>query len=133
DAAAAHVAHAAAQPPDHLEEHVEHGALVRYAPLDPFRHELLRRQLALLEVPVGAAVLHGGEAAHAAHHLEAPALEQERLARALLGASQHRAHHHARRAGGERLDRIARVLDAAVRDDGHVARAVDSVEHGGEL
>ena len=133
DRAAPHVAHAAAQSADHLEQHVGHGTAIRHASLDPFGHQLLRRQLALLEIAIGAAVLHRRQAAHAAHHLEAAAFEQERLARALLRAGQHRAHHDARRARGERLDGVARILDAAVGDHRHVARAFDRVEHGGEL
>ena len=63
------------------------------------------------------------ETAHAADHLEAAALGQHRLAGTLLGAGQHRAHHHRGRAGGERLHDVAGVLDAAVGDDRHVARA----------
>ena len=51
----------------------------------------------------------------------------------LLGAREHRSHHHARRAGGERLDDVARILDAAVGDDRNVARPFDRVEHRGEL
>ena len=35
--------------------------------------------------------------------------------------------------GGERLDDVARVLDAAVGDHRHVAGALDGVDHGGEL
>ena len=124
DRRAADVAHAAAKTADHLEQHVAHGAAIRHAPLDALGHQLLRRQLALLEVAIGASVLHRRETAHAAHHLEAASLEQERFARALLRAGEHRAHHHARRARGERLHGVARVLDAAVRDDGNVARAL---------
>src|SRR4051794_31427161 len=133
DRRAANVAHAASETADHLEEHVAHGSLVRYPTLDPFRHELARRELALLEVPIGAPVLHRRQAAHAAHHLEATPLEQECLTGALFGAGEHRSHHHALRAGGERLHGVARILDSTVGDDGHVARAVDGVENGREL
>src|SRR2546426_4868003 len=51
---------------------------------------------------------HGAQAAHAADHLEAPPLEQERLPRALFRAREHRAHHHAGGAGGECLHDVAR-------------------------
>src|SRR4029079_10312731 len=103
DRRAAHVAHAAPQAPNHLKEDVAHRSLVRYAPLDPFRHELSWGELTALEIPVGAAVLHRRQTAHAAHHLEAAPLEEERLAGALLGSGEHRSHHHAGGAGGERL------------------------------
>src|SRR5207244_3911860 len=82
------------------------GAAVRDAPFDAFRDELGRRHLALLEVAVGRALLHGAEAAHPADHLEAPPLEQERLARALLGACLHRTPRHAL---GPRGDPLAPV------------------------
>jgi len=133
DGAAPHVAHPAAQPADHLEEHVGHRALVGHAPLDALGDELLRAHLAVLEVAVGRAVLHGGERAHAADHLEAAPLHEDPLAGALLGAGEHRAHHHRLGAGGERLDDVARVLDAAVGDDRHVAGPLDRVHHRGEL
>src|SRR5947199_8256796 len=79
DVAHAAVSHAAAQAARHLEDHVGHGPLVRDAALDPFRHELGRRHLALLEVAVAGAFFHGAQAPHAADHFEAPSLEQERL------------------------------------------------------
>ena len=96
------------------------GPLYGHPSLDPFRHELGGRHLALLEVPVGRALLHRREAPHAADHLEAAALVEQRLAGALLGAGEHRAHHHAVGAGGERLHDVAGVLDAAVGDHRHV-------------
>src|SRR5213076_1069712 len=79
------IPHAAAEAAHHLEDHVGRGTPVGHAALDALGHELRRRDLTLLEVAVGGAFLHGAEAAHPADHLEAPALEQERLARALLG------------------------------------------------
>src|SRR5881628_3431405 len=50
DVAHATVAHAAAQPTHHLEDHVGGGAPIRHAPLDALGHELGRRDLAFLEV-----------------------------------------------------------------------------------
>src|SRR6476660_4616792 len=73
DRRAADVAHSAAEPTDHLEEHVAHRTTIGHAPFDAFGNELLRRQLAFLEIAVGTSVLHRREAAHAAHHLEATA------------------------------------------------------------
>src|SRR2546430_7347781 len=101
--------------------------------LDAFGHELGRRDLALLEVPIGGAFFHGAETAHPADHFEAPALEQERLTRALLRAGEHRAHHYALGARGERLDHVARVLDAAIRDHRHVARSRHGVDDRRDL
>src|SRR5439155_6012785 len=75
DIAHAAIAHAAAQPTHHLEEHVGSRAAVGHACLDALGHELGRRDLTLLEVAVGRTFLHRAEAAHAADHLEAPALE----------------------------------------------------------
>src|SRR5712664_2880509 len=116
------VAHATAEPTHHLENHVGGRPPVRHASLDALGYEFGRRNLAFLEVAVGGALFHGAEAAHAADHLEAPALEQERLARALLRTREHRAHHHALGTRGERLHHVARVLDPAVRDHRYVPR-----------
>jgi hypothetical protein len=44
------------------------------------------------------------------------ALEQLEVARCLVGAGEQRAEHHRRRAGGDRLDDVAGVGDAAVGD-----------------
>src|SRR2546427_1963454 len=132
-AAHAAVPHAAAQPAHHLEDHVGHGPLVRHSALDPLGDELGGRDLALLEVAVRRAFFHGAETAHAPDHLEAAALEQERLARALFGAAEERAHHHAGGAGGEGLHHVARVLDAAVGDDGDLARGRDGLEDRRDL
>src|SRR5687767_11505734 len=112
DAAAADISHAAAQPTDHLKEDVDDGSLVGNAAFDALRYELAHRHLAFLEIAIGAAILHGRERAHTANHLEAAALEQERFARTFLGAREHRAHHHARRACRERFHDVARVLDS---------------------
>jgi hypothetical protein len=88
DGGGAGIAHARSQAADHLVEHVGDGTLVGDAPFDAFRHELLGGDLAVLEVAVGAAILHRGERAHAADHLEATALGEDRFARALLGAQR---------------------------------------------
>ena len=60
---------------------------------------------------------------------------QEHLARALVGAGEQRAEHHAIGAGGERLGEIARISDAAVGDhrDVALARHLDRFEQRGEL
>ena len=64
------------------------------ASLDAFRHELLpvlgiRVEIELvLEIAVAAAAAHGAERAHAAVLLEAAALEENQLARALVGPGE---------------------------------------------
>src|SRR5437879_5657452 len=70
------IPHSAPQPTDHLEDDVGNRAAVGDSPLYPLRDELLQRDLTLLEIAVGRALFHGGQAAHAANHLEAPALQR---------------------------------------------------------
>src|ERR1043166_3839825 len=77
------VAHAAAEPAHHLVEDVGDRALVRHPALDPFGHHLARRELPVLEIAVGGAVLHRGEAPHAADQLVAAPFGEGALARAL--------------------------------------------------
>src|SRR5690349_4792259 len=127
------IPHSAPQPPDHLIDDVGHGAPVRDPAFDPLRDQLLQRDLALLEVAVGRALFHGRQAAHPPDDLEAPPLQQERLPRAFFGPRQHRAHHHRLGTGGQRLDRVARVLDAAVRNHGDVAGAPHGIDDRGDL
>src|SRR4051812_15016693 len=94
DRSASDIAHTAAKSADHLKEHVRHGPPIGHSTFDSFGNELLRRQLAFLEVTIGAAVLHRGKTPHAAHHLEATALEEKRLAGTFFGSGEHRSHHH---------------------------------------
>ena len=75
------------------------------------------RSSAILEVAVGAALLHGAERAHAAIALVRAALVELDLAGRLLGAREQAAEHHARRAGGDRLGDVAGIADAAVGDE----------------
>src|SRR6266481_10150977 len=79
------IPHSAPQPPDHLIDHVGDRTAIRDTPFDALRDELLQRDLALLEVAVGRALLHRGQAAHSPDELESPPLEQERLSRAFFG------------------------------------------------
>ena len=60
---------------------------------------------------------HRAHRPHAAVALVAAALDQLHLAGALLGAGEQRSDHDGRGAGGDRLDDVARVRDAAVGDD----------------
>ena len=59
---------------------------------------------------------HRAERTHAAIALVAAALEQFDFARGFLGPGEQSADHHRRRAGNQRLADVARVTDAAVRD-----------------
>src|SRR5256885_5031024 len=133
DVAHAAVPHPAAEAARHLEDPAGTWAFVRPPPLDPFGHELRGRDLAFLEIAVGGALFHGPEAPHAADHLEAPPLEQERFAGTLFRTGEHRAHHHALGARGERLHHIARVLDAAVGDHGDIPRPAHAIQDRRDL
>ena len=99
ESAAAAVAHAGAQAADELVNHRRDAALVRDAALDPLGHELLGRLRVrieielVLEVAVAAAAAHRAERSHAAVFLEAAALVENHLARALVGAGEQAADH----------------------------------------
>src|SRR3954447_21296508 len=86
---AAAVAHSGAQPPHELVNHRRDAPFVCDASLDPFGYQLLasrgiRIQIELvLEIAVAAAAAHGADRSHAAILLEAAALVQNHLARAL--------------------------------------------------
>ena len=110
-------------------------AAIRHLPLDAFRHELHLVLHVLLEVAVGRALRHRAERAHAAIALVGAALVEEHLARALVGAGEQRADHHAVRPAGDRLGEVARIFDAAVGDDRHAGRApgLGRFQDGGEL
>ena len=105
--AAAAVAHAGAQAADELVDHRGDAALVRDAALDAFGHELLGAVAVgvevelVLEVAVAAAAAHRAERSHAAVLLEAAALVQDDLARALVGAGEQAADHRRARADGD--------------------------------
>src|SRR4051794_12279776 len=56
------IPHAAAKPSNHLIEHIRNRTLVGHSALDPLGHHLGGGHLAFLEVAVGRAILHSGEA-----------------------------------------------------------------------
>src|SRR6218665_2369762 len=100
------VAHARANAASHLEDDRDNRALVRHTTLDAFGHELVGVGVAggrFLEVAVGAALLHGTDAAHAAIALVAAALVQDDFAGCLFGAREHAAHHNGAGACGQGL------------------------------
>ena len=72
----------------------------------------------VLEVTILGAAVHGSQTAHATVDLELTTLVDFHIARAFLTASQQRAQHDYVAAGGDGLSDVARVLDAAVSDDG---------------
>src|SRR5262249_15381380 len=106
---AAAIAHPRAKTTDELVDHRLNAALVRDAALDALRHELLAavatalEVVLVLEVPVAAAGAHRANRAHAAVFLEAPALEQDDLTRALVRAREETADHRRAGADGQRL------------------------------
>src|SRR6476661_7852440 len=77
DVGASYISHSTAQTTDHLEENVAHRPFVRNTTFDSLGDELLRGHFALLEIAVGATVLHRSETAHTANHLEATTLQQK--------------------------------------------------------
>ncbi len=129
DRRATAIAHRRAQAAHQLVDDRRQRALVRNAAFDALRHEPLRRALAfgILEIAVGASLLHRAERTHAAIALVRAALVELRFAGRLLGAGEEAAEHHRRRARGQRLRDIARVADAAVGDHRN-AGARDALE-----
>ena len=92
--------------------------------------------LHVLEIAVPAlAVAHRAHRPHAAVHLVASPLVEHPLAGALLHPREQAADHHAVRARRERLDDVARILDAAVRYDLDAAglRRRRAVRHRAQL
>src|SRR5450759_4009753 len=133
DVGAPDVSHSAAEAAHHLEQHVAHRTLVWNTPLDSLWYQLLGGHLAFLKIPIGASILHRGETAHAANHLETAALEEERFTRTFFGSGEHRSHHHAGCARRQRFHDVARVLDPTIGDHRNVTRTLDCIEDRGEL
>ena len=109
----AKVAHAGTQAADELVDGVGHRAASGHATDDALGHQLLG---GVLEIAVGGAHAHGVDGAHAAVGLIHAALIQHGFARAFVGAGEHGTEHDGMGTGGESLDDVAGVLDAAVGD-----------------
>ena len=130
----AHVSHAGAQPAHQLVHVLGQRSLVCHPSLDPLRH-----QLAVPILPRGVAIasiaLHGAQRSHTAILFIVPSLKDHQFARAFVETRQQRAKHHRIRTGSQRLDDIARELDAAIGDGGHAlfARLLDTVHDRREL
>src|SRR6476620_9464089 len=111
------IAHAGAQAADELMNHRGDRALVLHAALDPLRHQLVAAagvEIELvLEVAVAAAAAHRADRAHPAILLEAAALVDDHLARALVGAGEEVADHGAAGADGDGFRDVAGEPDAA--------------------
>ena len=128
DGGAAGVAHAALDAAHQLVDVIRQRAPVGHAALHALRHQLF---VALLEVAVAAAVLHGGDGAHAAVALVLAALVDLAFAGGFLAAGQQAAQHNGAGAGGQGFDDIAGIFDAAVGNDrnivpgGHAGGLVD--------
>src|SRR5262245_19844780 len=102
------VAHSCAQTADELIDQACDAAFVRDAAFDGLRPGVVgaarRVELELvLEVAVAAAAAHGADRPHAAVLLEAAALIEDQLARALVGAGEEVANHHGAGADGDGL------------------------------
>ena len=113
---AAAVAHTGLQAAHQLVDGVAGQSLVRHAALHALGDQLL---VALLEVAVLGAVVHGGQGAHAAVGLELAALVESRCRRGTPHSRPAGSRSSPRCAGGNGLDDVAGELHAAVGDDGH--------------
>src|SRR6266511_4023946 len=113
------VPHRLAQTADELMQDARKRALVRNAPLDPLRDELLDVLDVPLEVAVArrAAGAHRAERAHPAVLLEPFALVEDDLSGAFVRSRQQRARHDGVGAGRDRLRDVAGRRHPAVRDD----------------
>ncbi len=114
---------------------------IRHPALDAFRNELREAVLAgalalhhafsahlgagkvfgALKVALARTLAHGSKRAHAAIALEAAPLIENGFAGALINAGKQGADHDGTSSGGDGLGDLARVLDAAVGDDGNAA------------
>src|SRR5690606_1677328 len=126
------VAHAGPQPADQLVHRLRQRAAVGNAALDAPGHG---RRGVILEVAVAGPRLHGAQRAHAPVDLVGATLVDLQFAGALLGAGEEAADHDAGSAGGDGLDDVARVADAAVGDDRHAVTVglAGAVVDGGDL
>src|SRR5437870_3611503 len=68
--------------------------LVRNSPFNALGYELGQLKLAALSVAIAAALFHRRERSHPAVSFKGSALEQNDLARALIGSGKQRADHH---------------------------------------
>src|ERR1700690_2036660 len=121
DIVAAGVAHRRAQPACQLVQDGHQAALVGYAPLDAFGHELLEFGGLVLEIAVrrAVAVRHRAERTHAAIGLVRGSLVELDLARRLLGTRKQPADHYRMRPRGDRLREITGIAYAAIGDHGY--------------
>src|SRR3954463_16113299 len=115
DRRGAAVAHGRREAADELVGDRAHRAFVADAAFDPFRDELVD----VLDVALEIAVLrerpraHGAERPHAAVFLESLPLDEDDLARRLVGACEERAEHDRVRTRGDRLRNVAGSREAA--------------------
>src|SRR5437763_2706553 len=131
------IAHRLAQPADELMEDRGERPLVRDAPFDPLRDELLD----ILDVTLEVAVLrkatraHRAERAHAPVLLVALALLEDDVAGALVRARKQGPGHHGVGPGGDRLGDVAGGSHAAVGDerDAVTRRRLRAVVDRGDL
>mmetsp|Transcript_8410 Transcript_8410/g.38241 ORF Transcript_8410/g.38241 Transcript_8410/m.38241 type:complete len:331 (+) Transcript_8410:1393-2385(+) len=115
-----------------VRNHLHHRSLVLHGAAHALRH---LEVAALAEVASVGALRHGVEGTHAAVLLHAHAVVVEVLTRGLGGTREHGAAHRDGGSEGERLGDVARVLDAAVGDDGNakLRREVGALVDGGRL
>src|ERR1700730_4645541 len=116
----ADIAHAAAQPANELIGQSGQRTFIWNAAFDSFGYRLAALDIFLfLRVAVGGAFFHGGGRTHAAVGFESAALIEDGFTGSFFGAGEKAANHHAGRAGGNGFGDVARIFDAAIRDDGN--------------
>ena len=141
DGARTGVEHRLPQAAEQLVDHRRDRSAVGHLALDALGDELLVAGHIRLEVAVTrvarllAAGLKRTQRAHAAVALELLAVDEDQIARALVGARQQRPEHHGLRTRDERLGDVAGVLQAAVGDDrdARVAGRERCLVHRGDL
>src|SRR5262249_52300554 len=116
DVLTAGVSHRSSQTTCELVEYLDHAALVRHAPLDPFRNQFLELGSSILEITVRGAVAlaHGAQGPHSAIGLVGRALIQLDLTGRFLGSGEEAADHDGVCPGNERFGDITREADTAV-------------------
>ncbi len=105
---------------DQLIHQISQRTFVRNAAFNAFRHQFA---VGSLPVTVRISIPIAPKLAHTAIAFEGAPLVENRLARALVRASQQAADHYRIRAGGYRLGDVAGVLDAAIGNQGHAGFA----------
>src|SRR5690606_13141351 len=116
DGSATAVTHGRPYTADQLVDDRDDAALVGHAAFNAFRNQLVDVVAGILEIAIRGTVRHGTQAAHAAIGLVRTSLIQHDLTGSFLRAGEHATHHARRSACGQCLGDVARIANAAIRD-----------------